>query len=471
MGVHVGDLTVEEAQLAIAQAWQDEIKISVYVEGSEQVEVAPAELGLQIDVAKAAAEARNVGMSGIPFGYGIQPTFEFDYQTAQNYLLEMTGSINTLPFNAGYDLRGGQVVGVAGREGRELDVTATAEYLQDNLETIVTSRRFDLLTLPIAPDVLDPEPYLDSVKTLATQQFALIGYDPFTNTTVAWSTTPQEFVSWLEAGTTRLKVRESAFRGFVDALNKNIAQDDDLRFINFDEALGQVEKAVSENSSTIYLRFNHKSEVYEVVSQDTGYRIARKKGIPFFKLQEANPGLDWEEPLYVGQVINLPPRDITLPLPPVPDKRIVVDLDNQVLVAFENDQEVFRWLISSGVYDAPTSPGIYQVLSHAEVAYGSSSTLCNDYGCGQWKMSWFMGMYEVQPGLMNGFHGAVELPNGTYLGGGNVGDPYTFGCVMSRDDQAKLLYDWAEIGTVVEIVSSEYAPMSELGRKVYNKSA
>ena len=24
-------------------------------------------------------------------------------------------------------------------------------------------------------------------------------------------------------------------------------------------------------------------------------------------------------------------------------------------------------------------------------------------------MNWFMGVYEVRPGLMNGFHGAVEL--------------------------------------------------------------
>jgi hypothetical protein len=79
-------------------------------------------------------------------------------------------------------------------------------------------------------------------------------------------------------------------------------------------------------------------------------------------------------------------------------------------------------------------------------------------------MYWFMGVYEVVPGLMNGFHGAVLLPNGAYLGGGNVGAPYTFGCIMSQNDNAKLLYDWADLGTVVEIISSEYAPQSALGQ-------
>jgi hypothetical protein len=78
-------------------------------------------------------------------------------------------------------------------------------------------------------------------------------------------------------------------------------------------------------------------------------------------------------------------------------------------------------------------------------------------------MSWFMGIYEVQEGLVNGFHGKVLLPNGRYLGDGQIGSPVTFGCIMSGEEEAKLLYDWAEVGTVVEIISDEYAPMSNLG--------
>jgi hypothetical protein len=60
------------------------------------------------------------------------------------------------------------------------------------------------------------------------------------------------------------------------------------------------------------------------------------------------------------------------------------------------------------------------------------------------------------------------LPNGRYLGGGSVGAPFTFGCVMSRDDEAKQLYDWAQTGTVVEIVSSEFAPQSQLARTAFS---
>jgi lipoprotein-anchoring transpeptidase ErfK/SrfK len=159
---------------------------------------------------------------------------------------------------------------------------------------------------------------------------------------------------------------------------------------------------------------------------------------------------------------------VTIPLEPVANKRIVVDLDTQSMAAYESGQEVFRWRISSGIASAPTSPGIYQILSHDPVAYGSSYGLCGETGCGQWELNWFMGIYEVVPGLVNGFHGAVLLPDGSYLGGNNVGTPYTLGCVMSRDDQAKLLYDWADEGTVVEILSREFDPESNLGRQAFS---
>jgi hypothetical protein len=35
---------------------------------------------------------------------------------------------------------------------------------------------------------------------------------------------------------------------------------------------------------------------------------------------------------------------------------------------------------------------------------------------------------------------------------------------MSENDNAKKLYDWAEQGTIVEIISREFAPESDLGK-------
>jgi lipoprotein-anchoring transpeptidase ErfK/SrfK len=170
--------------------------------------------------------------------------------------------------------------------------------------------------------------------------------------------------------------------------------------------------------------------------------------------------------LSIGDQISIPSRDVTMLEDPITNKRIVVDIRTQYLVAFENGQVVFQWPVSTGVRNAETFPGVFQILSHKELAYGSSNILCNraSVQCGQWEMRWFMGIYEIQEGLVNGFHGSVLLPNGGYLGDGAIGEPVTFGCVMSGEEEAQRLYEWAEVGTVVEILSDRYAPKSDLGR-------
>ena len=58
----------------------------------------------------------------------------------------------------------------------------------------------------------------------------------------------------------------------------------------------------------------------------------------------------------------------------------------------------------------------------------------------------------------------MKLPNGGYLGGGGVYEPVTYGCIMSLNEYAEELYRWAEQGTMVEVISDEFAPESELAR-------
>lgn len=467
LGVNIGGLTIDEAESAILQAWNDQIRIQLIAQGEGHSSIAPSVLGLSLAAREAAENAKNLGLSGIPFGYQIQPTIQLDYAVAQSYFLNLTSQINTLPQNASFELRDGIVYGVRGSSGRELDITGTIEYLNDHTYDVLLFRRLDLLTHSLPPNVIDPAPYLTDVQIMANQQFALIGYDPFTNETTAWSTRADVFVSWLEADLSGLTIRDSAFAPFIDALNGQLGQADDLRFISADEAARQLESALKAKTPQAYLRVRYRPSTYQVRRGDTAYLIARRLGVPFLLLQEANGSRDLGT-LFPGDMINLPSPDAVVPEIPIATKRIVVDLDRQLLVAFENGQEVFRWSISSGKDEAPTSPGVYQILSQDELAFGSSYTLCSDFACGQWKMYWFMGIYEVSPGLMNGFHGAVELPNGAYLGGGNVGEPYTFGCVMSENGNAQTLYEWAEIGTMVEIISSEYAPRSQLAQQVHS---
>jgi lipoprotein-anchoring transpeptidase ErfK/SrfK len=408
-------------------------------------------------------------MAGIPLGYNVEPVVSVNSIEAQGYLTSLASQVNIAPLNARFEWNSDQLVAVVGSVGRGLDIDGTLALLSQSATDIVIHQQLNLLTVPLPPDVTDATPYLANVRQLVSQPFALTGYDPFRDESITWTTTREASTSWLEVSKNGLDLREAAFTPFLQAQNANLHAAEADRYLDPTETIQAMRQAIAHQENVVALRMRYHPTSYTVAAGDTGYRIARKTGIPFYLIQEANPGFDLSV-LSPGDVVQLPSRDVTVPLPPLKNKRIVVNLETQDLVAYENGQPVFNWPISSGIEQAPTSPGVFQILSHESVAYGSSYTLCGDTGCGQWEMQWFMGIYEVTEGLVNGFHGAVLLPNGAYLGGGNVGTPYTLGCIMSQNDNAQKLYEWADDGTIVEIVSSEFQPQSDLGRTAIARS-
>lgn len=470
LGVNLSDLTVEEAAAVLQDAWDTATRIELIDQGRTW-QVTPSDLGLLLDAQKTAEAARNAGMTGVPFGADVTPVVDLDYTTAQTFLLDLTTYTDIPAYNAGYEWRGGQLTGVPGRDGRLLNIPLMMERLTQDTATIAANRRLDLLMSPLNPTTTDPQPYLDDALAFVSQPLAITGYDPFRDEQVYWSVGEEVRASWVEAGLTGLMLRDAPFDAFITAQNQSLNPPDvAVRYLDPVETKEKMREAITNGDTEVRLRIRYYASTYAVTPGDTAFRISRKTGIPFYLIEEANAGRDLNE-LFVDDVINLPSRDVALPLDPVMNKRIVVDLRTQTLMAFENGQLVYQWLISSGIDTAPTSPGIYQILSHEPLSLGSSYTLCGATGCSQWKMEWFMGMYEVSPGLMNGFHGAVTLPNGTYLGGGNVGYPYTYGCVMSSAQDGKTLYDWAEDGTVVEIISDEFAPQSALAQQAIGSSS
>jgi LysM repeat protein len=471
LGVPLGGLTVDEAQRALDDAWAGDIRIALYLDGEVIDEVTPAEIGLHADTRAAAEAAKGVGLSGIPFGYGIQPAVGLTYRVAEDYLVARAVELNLEPKNASYTLRDGIVVGIPGTSGRQLDITLSLSRVTERPEELLNRRRWDVAASPIAPDYPDPAPHLAEARMMASEPFHLVGYDPFTDKSVTWATAPENLVTWLEVGDGGLTVNIHKIMQFLDVLNAEIARTEPSQYISRNDAVLALTTALREGRHTAHLRVSHYSVTYTIQSGDSGHLIARRQGIPYFLIAEANQGRDLTL-IYPGDEITLPSKDAVVPLSPIPEKRIVVDLDTQMLYGFENGTEAFSWQISSG-YDEPnkrypTSPGVYQILNHEPIAKGSSITLCNDAGqnCAQWEMHWFMGMYEISTGLMNGFHGQVLLENGYMVMGDSVGRRYTYGCILSEPGNAEFLYNWAPDGVVVEILSYEFPAVSEAGRYV-----
>ncbi|MFZ4813511.1 MAG: L,D-transpeptidase family protein [Phototrophicaceae bacterium] len=464
-GTNLGGLSVSEAQDALTAAW-DAVEVRVIVAGQTVDTVRPAALGLQLDTAATAANAKAVSFFEGVFGTDIPATITLPdngYLMLQDYLLDLTAQVNTPPLNAGFVWENDLLVTVPGQAGRLLDIAPTLAAVRNDPTNIVQRGEFVVQVSPVQPEVNDSSRYLDAARAFSAQPFEMIGYDPFTDTSTLWTTDRDTLTTWMDVESTGIGLNEAAFAPFIEAQvnTLNAGLETPTRYLNVEETMTLMREAIARQEPRVQLRVRYHPQDYVVQGGDTASKIARRTGIPFYLIQQHNPGRDLNV-LSIGDTLNMPSRDMALPHNPVAGKRIVVDLDSQYMWAFENGQLVFEWSISSGRSSAPTSPGVYQILDHQETAMGSSYTLCDDLGCGQWEMYWFMGIYEVVPGLVNGFHGAVLLPNGGYLNGGATGYPSTFGCVMAQDENARALYEWADQGTVVEVISDEFAPLSQL---------
>lgn len=121
-------------------------------------------------------------------------------------------------------------------------------------------------------------------------------------------------------------------------------------------------------------------------------------------------------------------------------KYILVDISEQHMYVYENDVLIYSWVASTGMNNA-TRVGTFAVQSKIPNAWGSTWSI--------WMPSW-LGIYWAG-GLENGIHALPILPNGATLWAGYLGRPVSYGCVVLGSYEAQVLYDWAEIGTPVEI--------------------
>ncbi len=121
-------------------------------------------------------------------------------------------------------------------------------------------------------------------------------------------------------------------------------------------------------------------------------------------------------------------------------KYILVDISEQHMYVYENGSLLFSFVASTGINNA-TRVGTFAVQTRLPNAYGATWNI--------WMPNW-LGIY-YSGSLENGIHALPILPSGATLWEGYLGRPVSYGCVVLGTYDSALLYDWAELGTVVEI--------------------
>ncbi len=119
-------------------------------------------------------------------------------------------------------------------------------------------------------------------------------------------------------------------------------------------------------------------------------------------------------------------------------KRIEIDTKKQELSYFLSDVELDAFPVSTGKRSTPTPKGSFKIDAKAPRAWSKPYKL--------WMPYWMS--------LSNGKFGIHELPEwpaGKKEGATHLGTPVSHGCIRLGVGPAKLLYNWAEIGTRVII--------------------
>jgi LysM repeat protein len=446
-GVRVGGQTTEQVTRLLGQQ-----TYHVTLRAGDQTwRVPAAELGLRVDARASAQRAFDVGRVEGDFWQAllgrvsVPLVVSFDIPTAEAYLLANQADYSTPPVDASVVFVNGDVQAAPPQIGHVLDVQATLARLLSDPAAALT-QGLELVTTPVMPQLTDVTPALNAARALLSSPLALRVYDPVTDASVIWSAPPQQWGQWLTAVSDptspiglRLTLAEAPL---IDFLTAQASVFDASRTIDVLQAVAAVQAALAQGDPTrAVILVKHLPRQYRVQAGDTLTSIAWNVGIPYPYIQQANGGRDR---FNVGEVITLPPADSFLLLPPIPSKRIVVSISRQRMWVYENGQLLHEWLVSTGIPDSPTWPGVYQVILRERNAYAGNWNL--------W-MPYFVGVYRPIPGaaFTNGFHGFPTRGGGQILWENSLGRRVTYGCILINNQNAAWLFNWAEEGVVVEI--------------------
>jgi hypothetical protein len=458
-GVEVGDvslqgLAVHEAVAKINQHFNQGSSIIVVdtMDPNRAWVLPPLEFGLSVDAQASAEQAYAVGredgvVAGVEQmlaeGWQALPQVSFYPEIARAALEAWSARVYVPPVEATLALQGGEVLQRSGQAGKVLDVEASLGLLQaDPAGILLDYQIVPLVMVPVEPDIWDVSEPAAIAESMIGSGLTLKAYDPVLDEWFTWEPGREKIASWLkvERGRSAYSVElvDERLRAYVEELNRSLGEE---RYFDFEEALGMAMRGL-QGEPVEPLRVHYQPMTYTVQRPQTLTSLGAQIGMPYWKIIDANPQLAGRNP-YVGETITLPAKDAMLTLPVIMNKRILISIAEQHLWVYQDGELIKDHVISSGMADSPTMPGIFQVQSHFENAYASNWDL--------W-MPHFLGIYEAVPGFENGIHGLPILSNGVRLWGSILGQPASYGCIILDLEAAEALYTWAEEGVVVEIV-------------------
>jgi lipoprotein-anchoring transpeptidase ErfK/SrfK len=456
-GVRVGNtqlgwMTTNQAAVVLHKEWNMERKLLVS-DGLQSWTLAPADLGLSVDAIQTARSAYGVARRQAMWnefsqmtrswlsGWQVAPVASVGLEKARSGLQTLNMQASKAPIDAALVWDGNELAIIPGELGYAINISETLHVLETNPEMVLASGYLQLPLMPVIPAIADVSAAMAQAEQLINTPLRLSAYDPVRDDYLHWDISRYILGSMLtfEAGADgpQVAIDEDKLGAYINQLGQSLGDD---RWLDGVKYQGQLAQAI-ESKTNLLIMVSHRPTLYTVQPGDTLISIGWKVGMPLWKILQANPDLE-ADALQAGETLVIPSKDELLPLPVIPNKRIVIGIGEQRLWVYQDGQLLSKNVISTGIDRSPTQPGIFQVQTHELEAYASVWDLY---------MPHFLGVYEAWPGFMNGIHGLPTLSNGRRLWANILGKPASYGCIIMDLEAAEWLYDWAEDGVVVEI--------------------
>jgi LysM repeat protein len=375
----VGGMLITEAALELEKTWNLENQIEL-TSGMHTISVSPAELGLRLDALATVQDAYQVGhensipdrfghlLVSVTQGWEITPTINFDRAQARAGLEKLVPNMSAPPQNASIRVDGSNLTAIPGEIGYTINIDDTLSILEKNPLSVMQNKVLIVQLLPLSPQVSDLTPILKQAKEFIKTPASFRAYDALSNEYLEFSIPKETLLSWLS-----LEIEDQKPIISLDKAKVTISlqqwQDSlgEERYFDAEVNSPIIAEAVK-NQQVATILISHAPTTYSVQPGDTLLRIGWKIGMPFWKIIQANPGIDPDH-LQSGSLLTIPSKDELIPLPVVLNKRVVISIQKQRLWVYQDGGLISEHIISTGIDRSPTQPGIFQVQTHEKNAY------------------------------------------------------------------------------------------------------
>lgn len=185
-GIPIGGLAPSEAEARLEEAYQyPEPLWPTLIYGEQRWKVAPADLGVRLDAADTAMRAYRLGRDGPLFqdlwlqaqmsldGYALEPTLTYDPALTAAYLRRLAQEVDQPVRDAVLVIRGLQVSATASQVGRQVDVAATRDLLEQALRAMA-GREVPLVVREIPPTVANVDRARQQVEQMIAADLRLL---------------------------------------------------------------------------------------------------------------------------------------------------------------------------------------------------------------------------------------------------------------------------------------------------------